>query len=113
MTVYARHELTRKYSFGGAGYGESKELKKGEKLSVIRFGYADGALRKKANGLDGYQKNVNDCCMDACLRKGTKRRGRYEVILSDAQETAKETGTIPYEVLCAITRRAQFVYEWV
>lgn len=113
MTVYARCELTRKYSFGGAGYGEKKALKKGERVNVLRFGYADGALRNRINGLDGFEKNVNECCMDACLRKGAKGRGRYEIILSDAEKTARETGTVSYEVLCAITRRAEFIYEWV
>ena len=27
-------------------------------------------------------------------------------------ETAKKTGTIAYEVLCAATRRAEFVYDY-
>ena len=112
MTVYARCELTRKYSFGGAGYGIGHGLKRGDKLSVYRFGYADGVLKKRKNGLQGFEDNVNDCCMDVSFRKGVKGRGKYEVILSDASKTASELGTIPYEVLCAITKRAQFVYEW-
>ena len=112
MTVYARCELTRKYSFGGAGYGCLDGLEKGDRLSVYRFGYADGVLRKRENGLFGCSGSVNDCCMDASIRKGAKGRGRYEIILLDAKQTANEIGTIPYEVLCAITKRAQFVYEW-
>ena len=112
MQVYARCELTRKYSKGGAGYGHGVSVKQGERLSVFRVGYADGVLRTKNNGLYRYEKNVNDCCMDVCIRKGEKRRGRYEPIMIDAQETARKTGTIAYEVLCAVSRRAEFVYEW-
>jgi alanine racemase len=112
MTVYARCELTRKYSFGGAGYGHGIELQKGECLSVLRVGYADGVLRTQANGLDGAQDNVNDCCMDVCLRKGRKGKGSYQCILSNAEQAAVQTGTIAYEILCAITKRAEIVYEW-
>ena len=112
MQVYARCELTRKYSKGGAGYGQGVSVVNGERLSVFRVGYADGVLRTKNNGLYRYEKNVNDCCMDVCIRKGEKRRGRYEPIMIDAQATAQEVGTIAYEVLCAVSRRAEFVYEW-
>ena len=112
MRVYARCELTRKYAKGGVGYGLGNFIEKGQKLSVFRVGYADGVLRKKCNGLKDSQKNVNNCCMDVCIRKGVKRRGRYEPIMLNAQETAQEIGTIAYEVLCSISRRAEFVYEW-
>ncbi|MBR2341511.1 MAG: alanine racemase [Clostridia bacterium] len=112
MSVYARCELSRKYAKGGAGYGKQSLAKKGEKLSVFRVGYADGILRTKSNGLVGWRKNANDCCMDVCIRKGGKRRGRYEPIMLNAQETAREIGTISYDVLCSISRRAEFVYEW-
>lgn len=114
MKVYARVALTRKYSFGGLGYGKDADFEKGERvqLSLLRVGYADGFLRKQQNGVEGEKKNANALCMDACVRFGRKARGRYELILSDADETAKKTGTISYEVLCAATRRAQFVYEY-
>lgn len=112
MRVYARCELSRKVSKGGVGYGLENSAKKGERISVYRVGYADGILRKKSNGVEGSQKNLNDCCMDVCIRKGEKRRGRYEPIMLNAQETAEKTGTIAYEVLCAVSRRAEFVYEW-
>lgn len=112
MAVYARCELSRKYSKGGVGYGLESFLKKGEMLSVFRVGYADGVLRSKKNGLKDSQRNLNDCCMDVCIRKGIKQRGRYEPIMLNAQQTAEEVGTIAYEVLCAISRRAEFVYEW-
>ncbi len=112
MKVYARIALTRKYSFGGLGYGKEADFTKDEGvcLRLLRVGYADGFLRKKENGTNGERENANALCMDACLRFGKKQRGRYELIMENADETAKRTGTISYEVLCAATRRAQFVY---
>ena len=46
------------------------------------------------------------------LRQDNKRRGEEVLLLSDADETARKTGTIAYEVLCAATRRAEFVYDY-
>lgn len=111
MTVYAAAVESRKYAYGGAGYG--KELAKHERpnfLSVLRVGYADGFLRKKENGAAGFERNANNLCMDACIRKGKYKRGEEVPILTDAFETAKRAGTIAYEVLCAATRRAERIY---
>lgn len=109
MQVYAEVATSRKYSFGGAGYG--KEFSGGKRLSVLRVGYADGFLRKKENGVCGYGENANNLCMDACVRVGAKRRGQELLVLSDAAETARVAQTISYEVLCAATRRAERLYD--
>ena len=61
--------------------------------------------------MQGFDRNLNRLCMDVCLRTGRAERGRYIPVLIDAEATAKVVGTIPYEVLCAATRRAEFVYE--
>ncbi len=111
MTVYARSVAERRLSFGGVGYGPT-QAKKGERISLYRFGYADGFLRKKKNGVCGGEKNANDLCMDVCIREECARRGRYVPVLTDADETAKATDTISYEVLCAVTRRAEFIYDY-
>ena len=55
---------------------------------------------------------MNNLCMDVCLRSGHSRRGQTVVVMADAEDTAKMTGTISYEVLCAATRRAEFVYDY-
>ena len=113
MRVKAVVAQSRTYSFGGAGYGEVQtELKKGEKIATIRVGYADGCLRKRANGGCGAEDNVNNLCMDACVRKTNAKRGRLITILDDAQKTADTTDTISYEVLCGATRRAEFIYDY-
>ena len=109
MTVYAPVAVSRRYTFGGAGYGIPQ--KKGEKLSVLRFGYADGFARTSKNGVCGYENNANNLCMDACIRVGEYKRGELYPIMTDADETAKVLDTIAYEVLCSISRRAERIYD--
>ncbi len=108
MRAQAKIIAKRRYSYGGAGYGE-KTLPKGEMLFLCRYGYADGFLRQRENGVDGWEKSVNNLCMDACIRRD--ERGTFVDILTDAEAIATATGTIPYEVLCAATRRAEMVYD--
>lgn len=110
MTVYALTMKNRTYHGGGAGYGDCVALADGEEFSLLRIGYADGVLRRKENGLLG--ENVNALCMDVCLQKGRKKAGDWVCVLADAEEVARKTGTIAYEVLCAATSRAEFVYEY-
>lgn len=110
MTVWAKTTASRPFVYGGAGYGEVLEERKPEALSVLRFGYADGFLRKKENGVEGCERNANALCMDVCIRENAGNVGEWTPILTDAEKTAALTGTISYEVLCAATRRAEFVY---
>lgn len=114
MKVYALAVQSRKYSFGGAGYGILDERTKDSlsELTVLRVGYADGFARKKENGMTGRERNLSPLCMDVCVRRGRKRSGGYVPVMTDAEETAKESGTISYEILCAVTGRAEFVYEY-
>ncbi len=110
MSVWAKVTATRKYAFGGVGYGE-ESLEKGTPLTLLRAGYADGFLRQRGNGTEGAEKNANNLCMDGCIRLGEGKKGSWEPLLLNAEKVAGETGTIPYEVLCAATRRAEFIYE--
>ena len=110
MTVKTQVACNRKFSFGGIGYGEKQDYI--GQIEVLRGGYADGFLRKQFNGAEGSEKNLNNLCMDVCLRSGKKRRGESIPLLTGAKETAQKTETIAYEVLCAATRRAEFVYDY-
>ena len=109
MQVKAQVACNRRYTFGGVGYGKAV-AEEGENIFLLRGGYADGFLRTKENGTDGAEQNANNLCMDSCLRKGDKQRGEWVYLLTDAEKTAAATGTIPYEVLCAATRRAERIY---
>lgn len=111
MTVYASVTARRNASYGGVGYGMPCITEK-KTLSVLRVGYADGFLRRNPNGLLGAQDISKALCMDAAVVNGQYRRGRKVAVLSDAEEIAAATDTISYEVLCAATRRAEFVYAY-
>lgn len=100
MRVTADAISVRKYRYGGAGYGQPTWEKPPRYLTVKRVGYADGILRKAEDGV----------CMDATVARGAIY-GKSITVLDDADEVAKATGTIAYEVLCAATRRAEFIYE--
>ena len=110
MEVFASVAGNRVFTSGGAGYGEEEFYRTGERLSVLRVGYADGFLRKRDNGLVGANQNANNLCMDACLRFGLYKKGALTPIMTDAEQTARLTGTICYEVLCSATRRSQRIY---
>lgn len=112
MAVYAKTIASRPFLQGSLGYGEELSLSgEGTGISVCRYGYADGFLRVKNNGTDTAPLHANTLCMDACLLFGDTSLGGYQAVLTDAERTAREAGTISYEVLCAATRRAEFVYE--
>lgn len=110
MSVWAEVSATRIYQGGGVGYGNAT-IPTQENLAVLRCGYADGFLRKKKNGIFQFHKNANNLCMDACIQIDKKKKGEWVPVLVDAKQTAEETGTISYEVLCAATRRAEMVYD--
>lgn len=111
MSVWAKTTAVRPFSFGGAGYGKAYGERKPKHLSVARFGYADGFLRKRENGTERFDKNANALCMDVCIREEKGKLGAWRPIMVDADKTAALTGTISYEVLCAATRRAEFIYS--
>lgn len=83
-------------------YGK-KRAKKKTSLTLTRFGYADGLMRKEIKG------QFNNRCMDltAYIKTGNQKEC---VVMKDAQQTAKEYGTIAYEVLTSFSRRAERIY---
>ena len=111
MQAYAPVTATRRYGFGGGGYGEETiHLAKGAPMHVLRFGYADGFLRTNHVALLE-EEQISPLCMDASVRGGTAEFGKWRCVFDDAQKVAKQTGTIAYEVLCALGRRAERIYE--
>ncbi|MDE7330224.1 MAG: alanine racemase [Clostridia bacterium] len=99
MKVYARRTQITPFIGGGVGYNRADKNYKN--LSVYRLGYADGFFRKVPLG----EKTL---CMDAFLSEGG---GDMRLVMSDADEYASRAGTIPYEVLCSVTRRSERIYE--
>ena len=110
MSIQATVTAGRKASYGGAGYG-APCINNKQNLEVLRFGYADGFLRDKRGVFPADDKSQT-LCMDVCITNGKRRRGQQVTVLSNAELQAKAANTISYEVLCAVTRRAEFVYEY-
>jgi alanine racemase len=112
MKVEAKLVQNRVYSYGGAGYESLQKqfsLTKGERLAVCRAGYADGFLRS-GEWLGEGETLLGNLCMDCMLLKTEKRQGQTVVLMQDAAVVAKRQGTIPYEILCSVTKRAEKVY---
>ena len=103
-------------------YGRRFETKRKTRMGVIAAGYADG-LPRLSSGKCSYrigEKSVPQCgtiCMDMCMvdltdHKKAEVGSRVELfgpendihILSDAAQT------IPYELLCSVTKRVPRVY---
>lgn len=108
MRVYAEGVTTRKYLFGGVGYGEA--IGQPKRLSVVRIGYADGVGHAKTAAYEGLKGLASEFCMDACIVEKRLSRDKKLLIFSDAEEVARERGTIVYEVLCLVGMRAQWQY---
>lgn len=100
MKVYAR--LAQKTEFIGGGIGYKSAFKNYKNLSVYRLGYADGFSRSPALG-------VSPLCMDSFMSESGED---FKLVFSDAAAYAKERGSIPYEALCSVTKRAQRVYVY-
>lgn len=99
LKVYARRTQITKFIGGGAGYSPAQNNY--NFLSTYRLGYADGFSRTVPLG-------VSNLCMDAFLREGGEE---LLPVLQNAAAYANRCGTISYEVLCAVTRRAEIIYE--
>lgn len=108
MKAYARCIESRTYASGEIGYGERTGVP-GEKLHAVNAGYGGGFFRRERNGMSG-GKNAALPCMDCTIRRGEKPRGREICVMKNAVETAREAGTIAYEVLCAVGSHAERVY---
>ena len=118
MRVYAKVAAVGEYQGGGAGYGklrkETDASLLGAPIATLRFGYADGFLRQSRNGTVEEETALGNLCMDACVRQNLQgyRVGEFVPIMVDAEKTARATGGIVYETLCAATRRAEMVYVY-
>lgn len=108
------------------GYGKTFETKRKSIIATIPVGYADGYSRELSNKgkviINGqFAPIIGNVCMDQCMVDITDLKDvnlNDEVILLgsdknikfDADDMATLLGTINYEVLCLIGRRAPRVY---
>lgn len=98
LKVYARRTQITNFIGGGVGYNFADKNYK--KLGVYRLGYADGFLR-------GVPLGIKTLCMDAFISEDNES---LKCVLSNADDYARRTGTISYEVLTSVTKRSERVY---
>lgn len=100
MKIYAEKLVDRNLQKSqNALYGDFV-LQKSEKVSIIKYGYADGAPRVS-------ELTLNNRCMDiSCVKRSKKSL----IVMDDALKIAKTLGTIPYEVLVSFSKRSNKVY---
>lgn len=99
LKVYARRTQKTRFIGGGVGYNHADRAYK--RLCTYRLGYADGFFRNVPLG----EKTL---CMDAFVRDGG---GELICVMKNAQEYARLSGTICYEVLTSVTKRSERIYE--
>lgn len=127
MAVESEVCAVRHFKAGeSVSYGRTWTAPSDTDIAVLTIGYADGILRRWAPGLVaaingvGYPV-VGRICMDQCMldvgTSGAVHRGDKAVLfgpresgaLCDAEDIARMTGTISYEVMTGITSRVQRV----
>lgn len=104
------------------GYGRKGVLKRDSRIAVIPVGYADGLNRHLSRGVGEMMVGekrvsiVGNICMDACMLDVTDTKAQVgdEVEIFGkhipVMEIANKLGTIPYEVLTAVSHRVKRVY---
>lgn len=78
--------------------------KKEQKLSLVRYGYADGLDRVAVDG------QFNNRCMDVTAYTDPIIEEGYAVVMEDAEELARKYNTISYEILTKSAMRAEKIY---
>ena len=123
MSLYSRvSEVTHHHAGDTISYGRTFTCPHDMRLAVLPVGYADGLLRSLSGKgdvlLHGKRApQVGRICMDMCMVDVTDipevQPGDVATIFGadlSVAEQAEKAGTIPYELLCAMSQRVQRVY---
>lgn len=101
------------------GYNAAYKATGKEKIAVVAIGYADGIIRKNTGRFvyinDKKYHIVGNICMDMMFVKvdDSVNIGDKVVVIKDInhiKEIAKYLDTIPYEVICTISKRVPRIY---
>lgn len=102
------------------GYNGIYKAETDEKIGIVSIGYADGVIRKNT-GRDVYINGrrypiVGNICMDMLMVKIDNQVTLYDEveIIKDKEhliEIADHLETIPYEIMCNITKRVPRKYR--
>ena len=102
------------------GYNGAYKAEDNELIGVVQIGYADGIIRKNTGRYVYINNNkyqiVGNICMDMLFVKidNQVKLNDQVIILKDnnhIEEVANYLGTIPYELLCNISKRVPRIYE--
>lgn len=104
------------------GYSRRGNLHKDATIATVRVGYADGYARSLGNGIGKMLINgklaptIGNVCMDMTMLdiSGISAAEEDEVIVfgnePSVHQLAEWAGTIPYEILTAVSQRVKRVY---
>ncbi|MBQ8075268.1 MAG: alanine racemase [Oscillospiraceae bacterium] len=104
-------------------YGRKYETTRKTRVGVLALGYADGLPRAASGKCSfatpwGMAPQIGTVCMDMCMADLTdlyEAEVGTEVELfgehADIHALAEAAGTIPYELLCSVTKRVPRVYK--
>ena len=102
------------------GYNGTYIAKNKELIAVVPIGYADGIIRKNTGRME-YINNkqypiIGNICMDMLFVKVDESVSLNDkvILLKDINhimETSKYLDTIPYEIICSISKRVPRIYE--
>ena len=123
MTLKSRISAVKHYPAGTRiSYGGTYTTQRETRMGVIPIGYADGLHRVLSNKAqfwtkDGFAPQRGRICMDMCMIDLTELPGvgvgdEVEIFGEHASldTLAQQAGTIPYELLCAVSPRVPRIY---
>jgi alanine racemase len=128
LSLHARVSLVKSLPRGASiSYGRTHRLERNSRVAVLTAGYADGILRACGNRgsvlvrgarcpilghvtMDEIMIDVTDLPEVACGERATffGRQNGGEILI---HEYSQWCGTIPWESLCAISRRVPRLYQ--
>lgn len=120
MSMYSKVSMVKKIKAGDkVGYGLTYTAKQDEYIATLPVGYADGIIRKNQgrkvyiNG--SYFEIVGRVCMDQMMvrvNEKIKAGDKVEIFGEHISlaSMAKDLETIPYEIICLISKRVERLY---
>ena len=124
MRFMTRVSTIKHYPAGtSVSYGRRFVTERTTRMGVVGAGYADGLLRSLSNRCafwvgDGFAEQRGSICMDMCMIDLTGRPeagvgSEVEIfgVNSSLDTLAAAAQTIPYELMCAVSKRVPRVYK--
>ncbi|MBQ2330376.1 MAG: alanine racemase [Oscillospiraceae bacterium] len=123
MSLITTVSTIKHYDAGvSVSYGGIFKTERRTRMGVIPIGYADGLLRVLSNNFSvytdrGFAPQRGRICMDMCMVDLTdlpevNLDSRVEIFGKNAglEALSQRAGTIPYELMCSISKRVPRVY---